>query len=271
MTDIPQKIFEASEYIKEKISFYPLNAIVLGTGLGKVVEQLKKTTIIHYEEIPHFAATTVENHSGKMHVGILNNKEVIILAGRFHYYEGFSMEEISFPIRVLKSLGVENLIITNISGGLNPIYEAGNIVLVEDHINLLPDNPLRGPNYDALGPRFPDMANVYDKLWIQKAVKVADNLKIKIHFGVYVCLQGPNLETKAEYEYLHRIGGDMVGMSSVPEAIVARHMAMKILMISMISNVCYPPENIVATTAGEIIKTVTENAWKMEKMIVACI
>jgi purine-nucleoside phosphorylase len=271
MSDLLKKITEAADFIRSKTQLKADRAIVLGTGLGSVVDQIVDGIIIPYQDIPHFPDTTVVTHQGNLHIGMLKESNVIALAGRFHYYEGYTMEEICFPIRVLNALGVQKILITNISGGLSPDYKAGDLVLVNDHINLLANNPLRGKNYDELGPRFPDMIDAYDPAWLEATRKLCLDLGLKINEGVYAALQGPSLETKAEYRFLHKIGADMVGMSSVPEAIVARHMNMKVLMISMISNVCYPPENIKETNADEIVQTALSNVWKLKKLSVEAI
>lgn len=210
--------------------------IILGTGLGALVNDLEIHASISYKDIPHFPLSTVESHKGKLLFGTLNGVAVIVMQGRFHYYEGYSMEQVTFPVRVLKLLGIKNLIISNASGGLNPSFEISDLMLITDHINLLPEHPLRGKNDDRLGPRFPDMSEPYDLELIETAKSIARELDIKLQTGVYAAVQGPALETPAEYKYLRIIGADTVGMSTVPENIVARHMGMRVFAVSVITD-----------------------------------
>ena len=210
--------------------------IVLGTGLGGLAERIVADVVVPYEEIPHFARSTVETHAGKLILGTLEGKSVVAMQGRFHYYEGFTPKQITFPIRVMKELGADLLVVSNAGGGLNPQCKAGDVMLIEDHVNLLGINPLIGPNDDRLGPRFPDMVEPYSHELIEKARQVAVENGIQTQQGVYVALAGPNLETRAEYRFLRAIGGDAVGMSTVPEVIVAVHAGMKVLGISIITD-----------------------------------
>lgn len=210
--------------------------IILGTGLGSLGNQIDIELEIDYKDIPHFPVSTVESHSGKLIFGTLSGKKVVAMKGRFHYYEGYSMKEVTFPVRVMKKLGVNTLLISNASGGLNPTQEVGDVMIINDHINLFSENPLRGKNYDELGPRFPDMSDAYSLDLIGKAMKIAVKQGIKLHQGVYVGVEGPNLETPAEYRYLRFIGGDAVGMSTVPEVLVARHSGMEVFGISAITD-----------------------------------
>ena len=214
--------------------------IILGTGLGGLADEIECPVEIRYEDIPHFPVSTVATHAGKLILGRLGGKEVIVMQGRFHYYEGYSMKQITFPIRVMRALGAKTLIVSCIVGGMNPNFTAGDLVLLADHINLLGDNPLIGPNDDELGPRFPDMSEPYDRKLVQLTEEVALEEKIKVQKGVYVAVSGPNLETAAEYRFLRSIGADMVGMSTVPEVIVAIHGGMNVLGISVISDLCFP-------------------------------
>ena len=210
--------------------------IVLGTGLGGLAERIVADVVVPYEEIPHFARSTVETHAGKLILGTLEGKSVVAMQGRFHYYEGFTPKQITFPIRVMKELGADLLVVSNACGGLNPQFRAGDVMLIEDHVNLLGINPLIGPNDERLGPRFPDMVEPYSHELIEKARQVAVENGIQTQQGVYVALAGPNLETRAEYRFLRAIGGDAVGMSTVPEVIVAVHAGMKVLGISIITD-----------------------------------
>ncbi len=267
MNNIFEKAREASDYIQEMTEIRPRVAIILGTGLGSLTEELKDATSIAYEQIPHFPVSTVVSHAGALHIGMLNGIPIAILSGRFHYYEGYSAKEIAFPVRVLKSMGVEKLIITNVSGGLDPHYKAGQLILVEDHINLQPDHPLRGKNDDRLGLRFPDMMEPYNSGMRSAIMQAAEHLNYPLSEGVYVALQGPSLETRAEYRFLRRIGADMVGMSSVPEVIVAKHAEIQVAMISMISNVCFPINSISKTTVEEVIAVAAASAPMFNKLL----
>lgn len=231
-----QKIKECTSYIREKISIKTDTAIILGTGLGKLAEEIIIEESISYKDIPHFPLSTVEGHSGRLIYGSLGNKKVIAMQGRFHYYEGYNMQEVTFPIRVLKGLGIERLFVSNAAGTMNPAFNVGDIMIITDHINLFPEHPLVGKNYDQLGPRFPDMSETYDKALIKKAKEVAREKGIEIKEGVYVGVSGPTYETPAEYKYFRIIGGDCVGMSTVPEIIVAKHMSMTCFGISVITD-----------------------------------
>lgn len=222
--------------IKTKIEV----GIILGTGLGGLVKEIKAEHIIPYENIPNFPLSTVEGHSGKLIVGKLGGKNVIAMQGRFHYYEGYDMQQVTFPVRVMKYLGIKNLFVSNACGGLNPDYEVGDLMILNDHINLFPTNPLIGKNDEELGPRFPDMSETYDKELIKNAAEIALKANYRVHQGVYVGLTGPCLETPAEYKYLRIIGADVVGMSTVPEIIVARHMDIPCFAISIISDLGVP-------------------------------
>lgn len=231
-----EKIKTCSDYIKSRISFNTDTAIILGTGLGKLAEEIVVEDHLDYKDIPHFPVSTVEGHSGKLIFGKLGNKKVIAMQGRFHFYEGYSMQEVTFPIRVLKSLGIRRLFISNASGGMNPSFDVGDIMIITDHINMFPEHPLRGKNHEELGPRFPDMSEAYSKELIEKAARVASEKGIKIQKGVYVGVSGPTYETAAEYNFFRIIGGDAVGMSTVPEVIVARHMDIECFGISIITD-----------------------------------
>jgi purine-nucleoside phosphorylase len=236
--------------------------IILGTGLGGLVKEIEIEHEIEYKDIPHFPLSTVESHTGRLIFGTINGKNVLAMQGRFHYYEGYSMKQITFPVRVMKFLGVKTLLVSNACGGMNPLYRRGDIMLMIDHINLLGDNPLIGRNEDELGPRFPDMSEPYSMDLINIAEEVALDNKIKIQKGVYVAVPGPNLETRAEYRFLRYIGADVVGMSTVPENIVANHMGIKVLGISIITDECFP-ESLQPVDVKEIIETAMTAEPKM--------
>ena len=214
--------------------------IILGTGLGALAQEMEVETAIPYGEIPHFPLATVETHEGRLLFGRLKGVEVVAMQGRFHRYEGYDLQHVTFPVRIMKLLGVETLVVTAATGGMNPLLELGSLVLLDDHINFLGDNPLVGPNLDALGPRFPDMSEPYDRALQGLAMDVALEMGIRLHRGVYVAVPGPNLETRAEYRMLRDMGADVVGMSTVPEVIVARHMEMRVLAVSIVTDVCLP-------------------------------
>lgn len=233
-------IEEAVASIRKQISFIPKIGIILGTGLGQLVHKLEIESTISYDKIPHFPVSTVEGHSGKLIFGKLSGKDVVVMQGRFHYYEGYSMQQVTFPVRVMKKLGIQKLFISNAAGALNPDHRLSELMLLNDHINLFPENPLRGKNDDELGPRFPDMFEPYDKKLCNQAKYVAGVLEIKLHEGVYAGVPGPNLETPAEYRYLRTIGADAVGMSTIPEAIVARHMHLPVMAVSVLTDLCMP-------------------------------
>ena len=230
----------AFEYIKNLYEETPEVGIILGTGLGQLIRYIDIEAEIPYDEIPYFPLSTVESHQGRLICGELSGKKVVAMQGRFHYYEGYSMKEVTFPVRVMKKLGVRVLVVSNAAGGLHPDFEVGDLMIVNDHIDLFPENPLRGKNLDQFGVRFPDMSEPYQMEYIKIAQAIADKKGLRVFQGVYVGVQGPNLETKAEYKYLGAIGGDAVGMSTVPEVIVARHMNLPVFAISAITDLCAP-------------------------------
>jgi len=259
MIDLYEKTIEASEYIKKKIDYVPEAAVILGTGLSKLSKDIELDIEIDYNDIPGFVQSTVESHDGKLVFGTLNGKKVVFMQGRFHLYEGYSMQEITLPIRVLSRLGVRTLIISNACGSMNPLINKKSIMLIDDHINLLPGNPLIGVNDSRLGNRFVDMSEPYSKELIAEAEHVAVKNHIKLHKGVYVAMPGPSLETRAEYRFLRAIGADVVGMSTVPETIVALQEGMKVLGLSVVTDECYP-DSLAPVNIEEIIK----NADSME-------
>lgn len=230
------KIKETADFISSKVNDMPKTAIILGTGLGELVNHIEITETLDYSTIPNFPISTVEGHSGKLIFGKLGNKRVMAMQGRFHFYEGYSMQQVTFPVRVMKALGITTLFVSNAAGGMNPDFKIGDIMIITDHINLFPEHPLRGKNYEELGPRFPDMSEPYSHRLIGDALKVAEKEGIKVQQGIYVGTQGPTFETPAEYRYFHRIGGDAVGMSTVPEVIVANHGGMEVFAISVITD-----------------------------------
>jgi purine-nucleoside phosphorylase len=272
MENLREKIEETASFLKIKTSITPACGIILGTGLGGLAGEIEKDIVISYEDIPNFPLSTVESHAGRLIFGKIGPTTVMAMQGRFHYYEGYSMQEITFPVRVMKALGAKTLLVSNACGGMNPLYRPGDIMIITDHINLFGDNPLIGPNDEDLGPRFPDMSEPYSNELIQLAERVALDERIRVQKGVYVALSGPCLETRAEYRFLRAIGADVVGMSTVPEVIVAVHSAMRVLGLSVVTDSCLPdalkPVDIqeILKTAGEaeprltiIMKRVVEN------------
>jgi len=236
---------------------YPVG-IILGTGLGGLVSEINNVTGIDYEDLPHFPLSTVESHHGKLIFGEIGGKNAVAMKGRFHYYEGYTMQQITYPVRLFQKLGVKHLLVSNACGGMNPEYKRGDIMIMEDHINLLGDNPLIGPNEDDFGPRFPDMSEAYSHELIILAEEIAKENNIKVRKGVYVAVPGPNLETKAEYKFLRTIGADVVGMSTIPEDIVAVHQGMKVLGISIITDECHP-EDLKPVSLKEIIEAANKS------------
>ncbi len=259
MKNLYKKAQEARKFIQSKTSVVPQLAIVFGSGLSSEDLFDEINISIPYKEIPHFPVSTVENHKGELITGTKNGKGIFLFSGRFHYYEGYSAREITFPIRVLHLLGTRQLILTNAAGGINPGINAGDIVLIKDHINMIPDNPLRGDNIDEFGPRFPDMSKAYDPLFRQQIKKIAEKQSYNIKEGIYLALQGPSLETPAEYTMIYRVGADLIGMSTVLETIAAVHCGMKVGGFSVVSNECYPIERINETTHQDVVKTVKKS------------
>jgi purine-nucleoside phosphorylase len=257
-----EKIKETGAYIQSKTGFKPEVGIILGTGLGGLVKEIEIEHSLGYETIPNFPVSTVEGHSGKLILGKLGGKNVVAMQGRFHFYEGHSMKEVTFPVRVMKFLGVHTLLVSNASGGMNPDYSIGDLMILNDHINLFPDNPLIGKNYKELGPRFPDMSKTYDKELIKKAIEIASQKGIKVQQGVYAGLTGPCFETPAEYKYIRTIGADAVGMSTVPEVIVARHGEMRCFAMSIITDLGVEGK-IVEVTHQDVIDVAAKAEVKM--------
>ncbi|UCD59307.1 MAG: purine-nucleoside phosphorylase [Candidatus Hydrogenedentota bacterium] len=257
---------ETSVAIKKRTTLKPTVGIILGTGLGELVKEIKGKESIPYDELPGFPVSAVKSHENQLVFGRIGRKAVVAMQGRFHYYEGYSMKEVTFPVRVMKALGARTLIVSNASGGMNPDFKAGDLMVITDHINLMGDNPLIGSNDDSLGPRFPDMVEPYNGRLIELVEKVALEEKIPLKRGVYVAVAGPNLETKAEYRFLRTIGADAVGMSTVPEVIVAVHAGLRVLGISCVTDECLPdalkPANI-----ETILKVAAEAEPKVTRLI----
>lgn len=269
MIEVREQIEEAVAFIRKHTKIRPEVGIVLGTGLGGLVKEIRKEIVLDYEEIPHFSLSTVESHKGKLIFGTLGGKKIVAMQGRFHFYEGYTMQQVTFPIRVMShkiGLGAKTLMTSNAVGGMNPDFRRGDIMIITDHINLQGDNPLIGPNDDDLGPRFPDMSEPYSHELIAKAEKVAGELKIRTKRGVLVAVQGPNMETRAEYRFLRGIGADAVGMSTVPEVIVAVHMGMKVLSFSIVTDECIP-ETLQPVTMEEVIAVANKAEPKLTKIM----
>jgi purine-nucleoside phosphorylase len=257
---------EALAYIRTQTAIAPAIGIILGTGLGGLVQDMETEIILDYKDIPHFPISTVESHHGKLVFGILSGKHVVVMQGRFHYYEGYSIKQVTFPVRVMHALGVRSLLISNAAGGMNPTFRRGDIMVIYDHINLIGDNPLIGPNDASLGPRFPDMSDAYSEEYISIAEAVALEERIPLRKGVFVAVAGPNLETRAEYRFLRGIGADVVGMSTVPENIVAIHMNMKVLAFSIVTDECFP-DALEPVDVPAIIKTANETEPKLRALM----
>jgi len=261
-----KKIKETVSYIQTIIDNSPEIGIILGTGLGGLVGEINISTEISYDKIPNFPISTVESHAGKLIFGELQNKRVMVMQGRFHYYEGYPMEQIVFPVRIMKELGIKILLISNAGGGMNPQFKKGDLMVIDDHINLLGTNPLIGQNLDEYGPRFPDMSEPYSKRLIELAEQVAIENKIPLRKGVFVAVPGPSLETKAEYRFLRAIGADTVGMSTVPEDIVAVQSGMEVLGISVITDECFP-DALKPVNVQEIIEVANKAEPKLTKIL----
>ncbi len=259
-------IREAAGAVRQRSAVEPRVAVILGTGLGSLAEEIQADAAVPYDEIPHFPVSTVETHAGRLILGTLAGTPVVAMQGRFHRYEGWTMEEVTFGVRVMKVLGAGTLVVSGACGGMNPLWSAGDLVLLDDQINLMGDNPLVGPNLDELGPRFPDMSEPYDRELQERAMEAALERGIRLRRGVYVAVTGPNLETRAEYRMLRRLGADVVGMSTVPEVIVARHMEMRVLGIVIITDECLP-DALEPADVATIIRTAEEAGPKLKEVI----
>jgi purine-nucleoside phosphorylase len=264
--ELVRRIRSAARAIRTRTEYRSRVGIVLGTGLGALADEITPDTIIPYEDIPDFPVPTVETHSGRMLLGELAGQPVVAMQGRFHVYEGYSLQQVTFPIRVMRELGAEILVVSNACGGMNPMWDVGDLMLIADHINLLGDNPLIGSNLEELGPRFPDMSEPYDLGLQRLALDVAREERMTLRRGVYVAVPGPNLETRAEYRFLRMIGADVVGMSTVPEVIVAVHAGMKVVGISIITDSCLP-DALKPASVEEIIRVANEAEPKLTRLI----
>ena len=269
-SSLRSRIQASAAAIHAKTRMVPEVAIILGTGLGNLSKKIEPEVEIEYREIPYFPVSTVESHAGKLLLGRLAGKRVAAMEGRFHFYEGYSLEQVTFPVRVLKELGAKILVVSNAAGGLNLSYHKGDIVLIEDQINFMGVNPLIGPNDERLGPRFPDMCRPFSERLIKIAEESARELKISAHRGVYLGVSGPNLETRAEYRMMRSWGADLVGMSTVPEVIVGVHMGMEILGVSIVTDLC-DPEHLEPVNIKEIIRTANEAGPRLDRLMEAAI
>lgn len=260
--ELRKKIDETIAFIRKISNVKPLVGIILGSGLGNLAKNIEKDAEIPYKDIPNFAHSTAMGHKGNLILGQLGNTSVAAMEGRLHFYEGWTLEQVTFPVRIMKALGCAYLFVSNAAGGLNPKYKRGDLVIIEDHINLMGVNPLIGPNDESLGPRFPDMSRPYDPGLIELAEKTALKLGIKIHQGTYAAMTGPCFETRAEYRMLRIIGADLVGMSTVPEVIVAVHAGLKVFGMSIVSDLCFP-DHLEPITGEEVIKIANEAEPKL--------
>ncbi len=268
MTPSPlfDQIQEAAAAVRAKWATPPRVGIILGTGLGKLTEDIAAEAVLPYEAIPHMPRSTAPTHRGQLVCGMLEGKPVVAMEGRFHFYEGWTLQQVTFPVRVMKALGCDVLIVSNACGGMNPQWGKGDLMLIEDHINLLGDNPLIGPNDDRLGERFPDMCHAYDRGLLKLGKQLAMEERITCHQGVFVAVSGPNLETRAEYRFLRQIGADVVGMSTVPEVIVAVHAKMRVLGVSVITDVCLP-DALEPVSLAEIVATANEAEKHLRRLV----
>ena len=262
------RVEEAAAVVRERFGKRADVALILGTGLGRLAAEIETPVSVDYAEIPYFPLSTVESHAGRLLCGTLAGKTVIAMQGRFHRYEGYSLQQVTFPVRVLHALGAKTLVVSNACGGMHPLWGAGDLMLIADHINLLGDNPLTGPNDDRLGPRFPDMSDAYDAELRVLARAVALARGIELREGVYVAVSGPNLETRAEYRFLRAIGADVVGMSTVPEVIVAVHAGMRVLGLSIITDLCLP-DSLEPATVEQIIAVANRAEPRLTQLVVA--
>jgi purine-nucleoside phosphorylase len=261
-----RQIDEAAAFVRERQPLAPRVGVICGTGMGALAEKVQDRIVVPYDQIPHFPVSTVESHKGNLMLGTLAGKPVMVMQGRFHFYEGYAMKQVTFPVRVMKALGCEALVVMNATGSMNPLIPRGAIVLVDDMINFMGDNPLLGPNDERLGPRFPDMSQPYDKALRQILREVALEAKIRLHEGVMIAVAGPNLETRAEYRAFRRLGADIVTMSTVPETLVARHAGMRVVALSTVTDNCLP-DALEPAILDEIIAVAQAAEPRLEKLV----
>jgi purine-nucleoside phosphorylase len=270
MVQLVRRVAEAAEVIQSHWDCRPRIGIILGTGLGNFTEEISAESSIAYDEIPHFPRSTAIGHRGQLVCGTVRGVSVLTMEGRFHLYEGYSAQQVTLPVRVMKQLGISLLIVSNASGGLNPRYRSGDVMVVEDHINLMSDNPLIGLNDNRVGPRFPDMSGPYDRQLIDRALEISRKEDIVTHKGTYVGLVGPNYETRAEYRFLRAIGGDVVGMSTVPEVIVAAQIGLRVLALSTVTNMCLP-DAIKPSSGDEVVAIANGAEGKLRKIVLGVV
>ena len=266
MLDLYEKIEEAAATIRAAWAKTPRVGVILGTGLGSFAEQIEIDVSLDYEDLPNFPSSTATSHRGRLVCGTIEDTPVLAMEGRFHMYEGYSLKEITLPVRVMKRMGARILVVSNACGGMNPYYQCGDIMLIDDHINLMGDNPLIGINDDRLGPRFPDMSQPYDFELIEQTTRIARKEDIHVHRGVFVAVSGPNLETRAEYRFLRMIGADVVGMSTVPEVIVAVHCGLRVVGFSIVTDMCFP-DSLQPAVVEEIIAHANAAEPRLRKLI----
>lgn len=266
MQGLWEEIGEASQFLRSRWQGTPVVGLILGTGLGGLARKIQVEAEIPYSEIPHFPQSTAPSHAGKLICGTLQGIPLMAMEGRFHYYEGYSLRQVTFPVRVMRSLGAETLVLTSAVGGMNPHFQLADLVILEDHINLMPDNPLRGINDDRLGPRFPDMSQPYDQKLVETARQTALQMGISAHKAVLAAVPGPNLETRAEYRMLRTIGADVVGMSTVPECIAAVHAGMQVLAFSVVTDMCLP-DALEPADIAKIVAVAGKGGQKLEQLL----
>jgi len=266
VSELKRQIDEAVASLRARTKLVPEVAVILGTGLGQLSEGLQVETRVAYKDIPHFAVSTVESHKGELLFGRLGGRPAVVMSGRVHFYEGYTMRQVSFPVRVMQALGAGTLIVSNACGGMNPLFEAGDIMVVTDHINLMGDNPLIGPNDETLGPRFPDMSQPYDRALIALAEDVALAERLRVVKGVFVAVAGPNLETAAEYRFLRGIGADVVGMSLIPENLVAVHGGMRVVALAVITDLCRP-DALEPVDIPRILAVAAQAAPRLDRLV----
>jgi purine-nucleoside phosphorylase len=266
-TSLYERIQETSAALRPQLQGQPRFGLILGTGLGNLASQIDNAVTIPFRKIPHFVPSTAESHAGNLVFGTLGGVDVVAMQGRVHFYEGYTMQQVTFPVRVMKALGVDSLIVSNAAGGMNPQLRGGDLVAVVDHINLMGDNPLIGPNDERLGERFPDMSEPYDRAYLEQIAAAALELRIPLHRAVFVAVAGPNLETAAEYRFLRALGADVVGMSLVPECLVAVHSGMRVLALSVVTDECFP-DRLERADVAKIIRTANEAEPFLTRLVV---